>query len=465
MPTQRAKFVILCALCSVLCSCSDPPLLELVITTPEGADPFTGADSVRLSVSAPATRQVTKISDPARFDLELELEVASAAGTITLEALAGTNLLARGETPPMILRPEEQQVSLLVGKAGAFSLLRPRLPAATSQLVSVLLPGQGVLLAGGVDTSGVAQARVSLYDFFQHKLLTRAPLPAARAGAVGAYCGATCGVLALGGDAKALATTLLRFDGARWSTFKDNLDPASRRRGAGLAYLDSTSYLVVGGSNAAGPLDTFLVLKPGTESSPPSLKALPGRARAARSSPALAPGTGSVVIAGGQAAGQPACEVYFRSSGSSQPVTLPGASLASGAAAVDLKDGSVAIIGGTDSAGKLLRDAWIVVPSTLKVTHVANALAAGRTGHEVVRVGQRLVLVGGFIDSGAAATTAEVLAADSLLSVSQPATQRARGDGLTVQRMGQGSLLLAGGSDGKKAQDTLELYETGTLLQ
>ena len=447
-------------------ACGDAPLLDLTIVTPEGPDPLAQVDAVRVTLSNPREVQSTRVDNSSSFELELEVEVDSAVGIITLEGMAGKILAARGETPPLILRPEEQQMSLLVARAGALSTLRPRFSGAAAGMVSVLLVGKGVLLAGGTDATGKALAGAAVYDFFDHQLTSARPLPAARSGAVAVPCGNTCAVVALGGDATTLSSTISRFDGSVWKEYKDDgLDPGTRRRDAGIATLSDGSYLVAGGSGLAGALDTLLRFDPGDTNRAPGFTVLGKRAVAARKHPAVAAGISSVVIGGGQAAGGPVFEVFYLSSSSSREVkqTTPAA-LAGGAAAAGLSDGEAAFVGGRDSSGKLLRDAWIVDPTTLKVTHIKDALARGRADHQLFRVGSQLVVLGGVVEGGLA-DRAEVLDAVTLKNLGQPATQTPRSSHV-VQRLGQRSLLMAGGLDAKGAPvDRLEVWQTSELLE
>ena len=451
------------ALWWLVLGCGDPPLLELKIVTPQGPDPLATADSVRLVVSNPPSEMTYPISGSQGFSLDLDLDVNSEVGTITLEALANGVMKARGETPPLMMRSQEQQLSILVAPAGALSLLRPKMTQPGKSMTSVLLPGAGILLAGGLDPSGKGLSSVEVYDFFDHVLRSVADLPESRAGAVGAYCGSTCGIIALGWDAKALAQHILSFDGSTWVKFADGLDPATRRRDASLASLGDGTYLVAGGVDVAGTArSTLLILNPGTVNDPPTLKALSRSAVAARLRPAMAAGTGAVVIAGGQATGQSPCEVFYKASLSNKAVTLPGQTLASGAAAVDVGDGRVAIIGGRDPLGKLLTDAWIVDPTNPdKVVRVEKSLAAGRAGHQAIRLGSHIVVLGGTSAAGLA-TTAEVLDAATLTPLKglKKAMKVPRSGALAVH-LGPTSVLVAGGSDASGAAvQALEVYQT-----
>jgi hypothetical protein len=451
----------LAALAAVLlAACSEAPLLDLRLVTPDGPDPLSTADRVRLVVSEPATEQTMALTSSQSFSVELKAEVAGAAGSVILEGYAGDVLVARGETPPMALRPSARQMSLLVGRAGALSALRPGLQSAGANMISVLLPGRGVLLVGGLDGSDRALSDAALYDFFEHAVAPVAPLPEARAGAVGATCGSTCAVVALGESDKGMADHLLVFDGETWTSVADGLSPAERRREAGIALLGDGTYLIVGGEGPAGALDTVLRLTPGSDTSTPTLDVLAARARAARVRPAVAAGTGAVVVAAGQSPGAPAAEIFYTTSSSFQALALPGPSLSSGTAASDLGDGRIAIVGGRDAAGTLLRDAWIVDPVTVQVTHLANCLAEARVDHQLARTGQHLVVLGGQTASGLAAS-AEVLEVKGLTRIRDTPMQALR-TAFTLGRLGPGSFLVAGGRGGSGATAValMEVYET-----
>ena len=447
---------------SLLASCSEAPLLDLKVVTPEGPDPLATADRLRLSVSQPAAEQVISVANPQSFSVELKLAVQSDVGTITLEAFNGQRLVARGETPPLVLRPAPRELSLLVGLAGVLSTLRPRLDGIARDPVSVLAPSLGVLLAGGRGSAGQALDVAWLYDFFTHAAARAPTLSTPRAGAVGAACGQTCALLALGGNDKELATEVLRFDGQTWSAIADNLAPGERRRDAAIAPLDDGRYLVVGGRDAAGAaLDTVLHLEPGTLQLDPSFEVPQARAKAARVRPALAAASGAVLVVGGHEAGAPPAELYAVSSATFSTLTLPGPILAGGCAAVALADGRLAVVGGRDDTGALLRDAWIVDVTTRGVTAVPGALLEGRAGHHLVRLGEQLVVVGGSTESGAA-TQLEVLDGKTLarLAVAPAPTPRL---GSVVAQLGPGSFVVAGG-DGAAAS-VIELYETSQLAK
>jgi hypothetical protein len=460
-------------LLALVSACGDPPLLDLKIVTPAGDDPLANVAGVRLLVTDPFEEQSFDVTGGGELDVELELEVRGEVGSVVFEGWSATGeLIARGETPPLVLRPVDERLALLVARTGAVSRLKPTLPNAALGMTTVVVPASGVLLAGGEDSGGKPQRGAALYDFYFHLLESLPRLPAPRSGAVGAFCGASCAVLVGGVDDKGHATKVLRYDGLDWRELDDGLSPPDRRRGAGIAALADESYLVVGGVGAAGPLNTALVLDPGTAAStPPTLKLLPARMAAARATPAVAGAKGKVIlVAGGQQKGEAPAELYFADTATFQALTLDGPAPLSGTAAVGLGDGRLAIIGGRDEAGLLLRDAWIIDPETLKVSRRADVLEQGRAGHQALLLGEQLqsggagggsgqiVVVGGERENGLAGEI-EVLAAKDLAPAGKVPLGARRG--LGVAHMGGGSLLVAGGEKaGGGLEQALEVYQT-----
>jgi hypothetical protein len=446
---------------ALLAACGDPALLDLKLVSPQGPDPLASADRIRLVVTEPAAEQIVPHQGgSAGVSLELQVEVAGAVGSVILEGLAGEAMVARGETPPMSLRPVDRELSLLVARAGALSPLRAQLAAPAVSPASVLLPGLGLLFAGGAAGDGTPLATATLYDFFRHTAEAAAPMPAPRRGAVTASCGATCGLVLLGAAPGGLADQIARFDGSAWRSIPDGLGPGERRRDASVALLSDGTSLIVGGEGAAGPLDTVLSLDPGDATFDPVLSLLTARARAARVAPAVAAASGALVIAGGQAPGAPPLEVLFPASQSFQAPALPGPALTGrGAAASDLGDGRVALVGGRDAGGAPLRDGWIVDPVALTVSHLPECLAAPRADHALVRAGGQLVVVGGVDSTGAPSAVVEVLDAKTLARAGEASATAAR-SGVAVGRLGPGSFLIAGGQGaGSLLPTTIEVWQ------
>jgi hypothetical protein len=447
-------------------ACGDPPLLDLKIVTPAGDDPLAGVATVRLVVTDPFEERSVDV-DGGDLNVELELEVHGEVGSVLLEGRSSAgDLVARGETPPLVLRPVDEELALLVARAGVASRLEPPLPTAASGMTTVVVPAAGVLLAGGEDGAGTPQRGAALYDYYLHQLTSLPLLPAPRAGAVGASCGASCAVLVGGVDDSGQATKVLRYDGLDWRELDDGLAPPDRRSDAGIAALADGSHLVVGGVGASGALATALVLWPGTSGSdPPTLKLLPTHMAAGRAAPAVAGAGGEVVlVAGGQQKGEASAELFFASTAAFQALTLDGPAPLEGTAAVGLGDGRLAIIGGRDEAGQLLRDAWIVDPETLKVSRRTAVLEEGRAGHRALLLGEQVVIVGGELESGLAGELEVLSARDLTPAGAAPLGVPRRGAG--VAHMSSGSLLVAGGEKQAGGMEaTLEVYQIGVAFR
>ncbi|MCK5799374.1 MAG: hypothetical protein KAI47_19420, partial [Deltaproteobacteria bacterium] len=328
--------------------------------------------------------------------------------------------------------------------------------------------GVGILVAGGAETaSGAPSSTVDVFDVYQQDWVKTTPaMPAPRAGAVALSCGAECVLVALGrqdAPAKkpgALATTMLRFYAGTWLAFDDGL-PVSQRRGEASAVTlhDGTS-LIVGGVDASGVAQaSFLQFFPGTQLSDPSLKVLTPPAQAPRVAPALALSGANLVIAGGQADGAPAVEVFHLGAMSSTALVLgAGPTPRRGSALVALGNGRVALLGGEDASGALLADGWLIDPVAQTATHVAHALKVPRRGHTATLIGETIVVIGGET-AGGEAHDAEILARDTLASVrtTPMATPRT---GHVAWSYAPGAILVVGGEASGRAVDRLGLYET-----
>ncbi len=442
--------------------CSEPEWLDLKVLTSNGSDPFATVDRLRLAVSDPASEQIITITDREHFELDLEVEVDSQIGMIALEGYAGQQLVARGETPPIVMTPTTQQLNLMVAPAGAMSPLSTNLEHPAEGMMSLLIPSMGVLLAGGRGAQGQLLTSAFVYDFFIHELLPLNAMPNGQTAGISATCGSYCGLLALGESDNGLATTIQRFESRVWNEYGDQLPPTERRRHASSVRMEDGISLVIGGEGANGALDTILSLNPGTLYMEPKMEVMEYRTREARVKPALALGTGAVVIVGGQPKGGKPAEILYVAAASAQDLTLEGPRIASGAAALSFVDGRVLVIGGRDEEGALLRDAWIINTVSLEVNHLPQTLAEGRADHRILRVGEHLVVVGGVIEAGLA-DQVEVLTAEGLTAVAQPVMQAPRA-GFVVERLGVGSFLLAGGVGPAGPEPLLEIYQTSESL-
>ncbi|MFH1131832.1 MAG: kelch repeat-containing protein [Pseudomonadota bacterium] len=453
------RVILAWVVCFVL-GCSNPFLLDLTIVVPEGPDPLSGVDHVRLGVSNPVGEDLFEVVDPRQLQVEIEIDAKNTIGTVFLEGFSGGELVARGETPPLLFEPSNGGFSLLVASVGVSSVLRPRLESAGKNMLSILLMGMGLLLVGGETGEGRLLDSAVLYDFFDHRLIEVEALPEKRKGAVAAVCGAGCGVVFLGEkEDGSLANSLMRFDGNGWKVFADDLAPGERRKDASTVLLPDGNYLVLGGVGVADELKNYLLLEPGADVTLPKLRVFGAGGLVSRTKPAVAATNGStVLVAGGQKSGEIEAELYFHLSGSVQRIELPGPDLADGAAAVALDDGRIVLVGGRDESGQALRDAWVVETASGEVKHLPQTLAQGRFGLQIVGSGETLVVIGGFTDTGLAPQV-EFLATKDLSLLRETPLQVPRASHV-VEPLSPGSLLVVGGADASDTVKFLELCQT-----
>lgn len=455
--TSTVRLLVLASLFAS--ACAEPPLLELSVVVPEGVDPFTGADEVRVVVTSPGAEAAMSLVDPQTLDISLELDVAGEYGQVVLEASAGGALIARGETPSFTLRPVDDAFGLLVGRAGAVAQLATRLREPRAAMLVAPLPAVGFLVAGGHDATGQPSGAVDIYDYWTHELAgVSTVMPEARAEGIAVSCGSTCALIALGRNAQGLASTFLSYGGG-WAQLSDGLDAGLRRRRAAVAPLEDGSYLIVGGLGLNDEaLNSMLRLRPGSGIEP-TFTPLGQPARAARDNPAVASTGTAVVVVGGQAADGVVGEIVYPETEQTLELTFEGAAPVSGTAAAVLSSGKIVVVGGRDASGALIADGWIVDPLTQTVTHVANALAVPRAGH-VAMVAKDQVLVLGGEDASGSSSSFEVLSA-SLRSLDLGEAPGARTETGAVH-VGGGSVLLFGGLDGNgDGVAPVGLFESG----
>jgi len=456
-----ALALVALVLVTLIGSCAEPALLELSLVVPEGVDPLSGADEVRVRVTRTEGQSTTTLADPQALDLSFDVEVAGEYGQVLLEAYSGGALIARGETPSFTLRPLDDAFGLLVGRAGEVSSLKTHLDAPRAAMLVAPLPSIGFLVAGGHDAAGLPSSAAEIYDHWNHTCTTLSTaLPEARAEGVAVSCGSACALIALGRNRDGLASSFLSYSGA-WAQIADGLDASLRRRRAAVAALEDGSYLVVGGLNSTDePMNSMLRLRTGGGVEP-GFTLLSQPMREARDEPAVASTGTAVVVVGGQAVEGLAGEVVYLASGETLALALGGQAPSVGAAAVALANGKVAIIGGRDPSGQLLADGWLVDPLTRDVTHVENALNVARAGHIAMVVNGQIVVIGGEDMSGISSSF-EILS-ESLrsLEVKEAPGPRAQAHAVAV---GAGSFLLFGGLDATgQPVSAVGLFETGQI--
>lgn len=167
-------------LAPLLLSCNDTAgTLHLSIVTAPNSDLMARASQLRLTLSDPKTVRVVD-KQAGGFALDLDLTVAAQRATLRIEALdAASQVLAWGETPPLVLGPITADIAVFIAPAQTFATAPVAFAPARAQMGVAGLTF-GVLFAGGVDATGIARDDVAIYNAFTHAFQVGKALPQAR---------------------------------------------------------------------------------------------------------------------------------------------------------------------------------------------------------------------------------------------------------------------------------------------
>lgn len=416
-------------------ACDRVGTISFGLVFPPGTDGLPeGTQLVRLRLDRPATVIEAPVNEDGSFDLVLEVPGENVYSQVTFEAVgAAGEILARGRSAPLPIGSYEDAMVLYVAPPRSFAEAPIAPAAARAEAAAVALP-YGALLAGGRDGDGVRRDDVVVYNVYYHALELGEPLPEARA-AMAAGVGSYERVYFFGGTGAADAPTAdaWRFDtrtppDGEYTVLESA--PALARAGAAVAVIDVDRFLVTG--------DPPLLLD-GTANAERAVAftGAPAEAAAATTATTVAPADEDpfVVLVGpaGAALYDVAADAFASLGG-------PGRA---GHGATRTTAGAVVALGGVDPAtGDLATGALRVTRAG--VEELPAVLARGRTEPAVARVGDLIVVAGGFDAAGAALDDAELLDATTLGPVAAIPLFAPRGAAVAIP-LANDSLLLASG--------------------
>ena len=153
--------------------------LQLKIVTSPGSDLLVRASQLRVTLSdPPAVRIVDK--QVGGFALDLDVAAAAQRAVVKIEALGvAGELLAWGETPPLVLGPISAELAVFIAPPQTFELAPAQFESARADMGATML-SFGALFAGGLDAAGVVRSEVGIYNAYTHSFQLGAQLPAAR---------------------------------------------------------------------------------------------------------------------------------------------------------------------------------------------------------------------------------------------------------------------------------------------
>lgn len=370
-------------------------------------EPLAGLDSVRLRVI-----QDGDIRGEREFAPDAVWKIPSGANpgrslVLRIDGLdASGNVIRTGGTRALV--PDESKgrtFGVFFSTPGEFAAPPTEPAVLRANADTVPLPDGRTVTVGGDDGAGTALGAVSLYDPDTGDWRELAPLGEARiAPAVGVLPG-------------------------------------------------GLELLIAGGADSLGdPIGTTEIFRiPAPDADPADLgdtTAGPSLAASWSGLQVAALASGKIVLAGGYSAGTPLPTIYDHANGTL--VEIAGGTFASTASVTSTGDGRVAIVGG-DTAETASRVDVVSEDSngTVVLTSGVGALRVSRAAPTAISIGAgRLVVTGGIVPTGGLTAGVEVVDLTGAAATSTVVDrERVRRSVRTIETLGDGRVLLAGGAD------------------
>ncbi|HTL32468.1 MAG TPA: kelch repeat-containing protein [Kofleriaceae bacterium] len=426
-----------------LAGCEDNSgLVSVTLTTAPGSHVLDDVQTLHVTNTKPLeVHDVSRTSGG--FDLSLDFEPTGEATALLIDGRdASGTVIAAGASPPFILGPSDGDIAIYMAAPNSVAASPVMLDPPRSEL-GVGKLSYGALLAGGRNGSTSAVDALEIYNAFDHSTVKGLALPAPRSSVIVGIGANGIAYLFGGIDESGMATgTLWRFDTtiAPAGQYIDFGPKSGFERAGELAVPIGNEHFLVTGSPVADlyGLGGAIAAKTDLASLPPVGAGLLGT-----------DGVDAAVFADFNG-------VVRYHAGAFNTVDAP-AGPRNGGSVVALPDGHAVIVCGS-ALGAGLTEAVRIDVASGTAQSFSNVPAQPRTACAATATSRYLVIAGGVLDSGVAATTAEIFDAITLAPVATTP--------LVVPRMGaqaiplpNGQVLIAGGVDMNGAPiATLELF-------
>jgi hypothetical protein len=408
-----------------------------LVTAPESTV-LDSAQSLKLVLTNPH-KVTTAQRNGAGFSLELDLPATPVDGQLIADAYdASGTLVATGETPLFPLGAIDASVAIYMAAPLSVGASPVSLdPARRDVAVGAL--SYGAILAGGRDGTGTASDAISIYNTYDHSLVSGLAMPEPRSSQALGVGGSGLVYLFGGNDASGAATATL------WA-FDTNVAP----NGAYNDYGDKTGFARAG--QLAVPLGSEAFLVTGTPAA--ELTGLDGAVAARTDIAALPPAGASVVASDGMTttifAGAGGI-VRFRGGTFDMLDTADH----TGADVIALPGGRALVACGTGGA-------FTVDAAAGSVQALAGVPADERTSCALAATSRHVVVAGGMTASGVSGAV-DIYDAGTLAEITTAAlvVPRTAAQALALPN---DQILIVGGVDGNAAPTaTIELFTPDPL--
>jgi len=468
------KAALLLALVMTLGGCGGKTgTLQLDIVVSPVDDPFADAANVRFTIGDSSHVKVYPVTN-GHFSFSFDTSPLASPGPVIVEALdSNSAVIAHGQTPVLVLQAVSQEVSVWVGRPGHVAGAATSLAAPLAEFGAAVLPGIGIVYAGGRSTDGTVLKDTSLFSVLTQSVIPPLtstvagiqPMTEARAGTVGAVTtgsnavmvgGATSAGFGTSGSPTDDAESFTPFDAGAasgvgsygtWTTLTGKIDPGRSYPEA--TVLSDGSILVSGGVDENGAAVDTAALMPtsGTITlNPTSTSMAAARFGHAVAATTFADGSSGALIIGGLAQGSSAPVAERLVSQAFAAYDVPGLDNRVNATATTLTTGVVLVVGGTINGVAVPTGVLIDTSnSPPTVTNLPAALSAPRAGHTATVLANNDVLVcGGSDDNGKPVGSCDLLdgATGGIKTTVQLANARTGHSALAVET---GQVIIAGG--------------------
>jgi hypothetical protein len=415
-------------LAALFAACTQSGTITVSLVESPNSTLLDGVQTLQLTLTDPLTTETaTRIGSG--FAISISVDANESAGQLIAEGMdGGGNVLAVGESPLFPVDALDATIAIFMAPPNSVTASPVVLDPAVDE-VGVGQLSYGVVLAGGRDASGAPSDVVTIYDAYSQAAQPGTALPAARAGlAIGVEAG-TYAFMFGGTDASGSAQANDWYFDTSASTAGVVTDfgakPGFERTGQIMVQVDADDFMLTG-SPAAELSDLS-----GVPTARTDVSSLPTAAAVTTGSD----GNFEAIFVDGSAVTR-----YRDANDTFDTLTAPGVAR-DGASVVALPTSLIGVFCGSSDAATIdpISGAVVDVPS---VPSVARA-----SGCAVAATAQILVIAGGMLaDGSGVATTAEIYDAVTLAPIATAPLVVPRTNATAIP-LGNGQIVIAGGSD------------------
>ncbi len=444
--------------------------LQIDVVVSPVDDPFVDAKTVRITVGSSAHQKTFPVTG-GHFTASVDLSPLSVPGTVRLDLFdAIGNLVAYGQTTVLALQAVNQEAWVWIGRPGRIVPAKAALGNGVTDAAATSIPGVGILIAGGRDSTRKVVDTAAIYLTLQQSIFNVTGLNAMRANAVAATIGESA-VLFGGSQAPQFEATASPVPTAElfdptagqagvWTNLPgDTVPPRSSPQ---LTALGAGDLLITGGYDGTGArVGTAAYITVGATQmlQNAAMAMVTPRGGHVACAATFADGAGALIVGG--AATDDVSTVAERLVGQSfEATTLAGVENRSNATCTTLPSGKILLVGGY-VAGVPVASGFVIDPSKTPpaVTLLPNALSAARARHTASLLSTGDVLICGGDDGNRVNVPTCDVINGTTYAIARTVNMTAPRRDHVASVLDTGQVLVTGGlSNGNTPLSSIEIY-------